>query len=333
MVVKRWSLTIVSFATPPKNEVIKMVKKYDSELFDLDDKDIKKKKSGLFKRDKSVVRQHNKKDIAQMLKDLDKEVEEKAENLPVDILMERDELGKVKFLIKEKIKDIEETGTEITEITEAFTEAIFEKTDNTIRNICLISVSSRNNRVYTDRALNNIVELARGVKVFADHPVKGQIRSVRDLIGKISAPRRAGDKIYGDLKVLSNQDWVFDIAKQMPEIVGMSIVARGKISPEKDQKGREQVESVLALKSIDLVSEPATTNSLFEQHLGIRPDGSIGAVSIGKKFDPKSPVCKFTHTILCNVYSELDKNFENCEIFKEGENCPYAEGGAFHSKS
>ena len=312
------------------------MKKYDIELFGLDDKDIKKKKlSGIPKRDSAVISQRGKKDVAQMIKDLDKEVEEKQKDLPVNILIERDEFGKVKFILKEKSKDLEEAaGIEFSEITEAFTEAIFEKTDNTIRNICLLSSFSRNNRVYTDKALNNIVELARGVKVFADHPVKEEkVRSIRDLIGKIEHPRKIDNKVYGDLKILSNQDWVFSIAEQMPSLVGMSIVARGKIHPERDSQGREQVESVLALKSIDLVSEPASTSGLFEQHLGIKKDGSIGAVSVGKKFDPKSPVCKFAHTVLCPVYSELDKNFENCEIFKEGENCPYAEGGAFHSKS
>ena len=312
------------------------MKKYDAELFGLDDKDIKKKKlSGIPKRDSAVISQRGKKDVAQMIKDLDKEVKEKQKDLPVNILIERDEFGKVKFILKEKSKDLEEAaGIEFTEITEAFTEAIFEKTDNTIRNICLISASSRNNRVYTDRALNNIVELARGVKVFADHSVKEEIRSVRDLIGKIERPYKSNNKVYGDLKVLSNQkDWVFSIAEQMPNLVRMSIVAKGKVSPERDSKGREQIESVVQLKSVDLVSEPATVSGLFEQRLGVRKDGTIGVVRVGKKFDPNSPVCKYSQKINCPVYSELDKDYEKCLLFKDGENCPYAEGGAFYSKS
>ena len=313
------------------------MKKYDSELFGLDDKDIKKKKlSGIPKRDSAVISQKGKKDVAQMIKDLDKEVEEKQKDLPVNILIERDDFGKVKFILREKSKDLEEaTGIEFSEIIEAFQEAILEKENSTIKNVCILSSISKNNRRYLDEALNNVVGLANGVKVFADHPVKGQnVRSVRDLIGKIEHPYKSNNKVYGDLKVLSNQrDWVFSIAEQMPNLVGMSIVAKGKVSPERDSKGREQIESVVQLKSVDLVSEPATVSGLFEQRLGVRKDGSIGVVRVGKKFDPNSPVCKYSQKISCPVYSELDKDYEKCLLFKNGENCPYAEGGAFYSKS
>lgn len=219
----------------------------------------------------STHRRKDKQDVAQMIKDLDKEVEERNKDMPVEILVEKDEWGKTKFIIREKVKDDERefeeaVGTEISEITMAFSEARFEEGDNVIRNVVLLSSISKNNRRYLDKALSDVTGLASGVKVFADHPKSGEtVRSVREIIGAIENPHRSGGKIYGNLRILSShKNWVFALAKEMPNIAGMSILAKGKMHPERDEQGREQVESVSILKSIDLVSEPATTSRLYE---------------------------------------------------------------------
>ena len=225
------------------------------------------------KRDDGVISTigKDKKDVAQMIADLDKKIKEKADDLSCEILVEKDEFGKAKFIIKEKVKDNdrdfeEAVGTEFSELTEAFAEARFEEGDNVIRNVCLLSSISKNNRKYLDKALDDVTGLAGGVKVFADHPKRGEtVRSVREIIGAIEHPHRTGGKIYGNLRVLSShKDWVFALAKEMPNIAGMSILAKGKMHPERDEQGREQVESVSILKSIDLVSEPASTSGLYE---------------------------------------------------------------------
>lgn len=207
-----------------------------------------------------------KKTPAQMIADLDDAVKTKQKDMPCDIFIERDEYGKVKFILKEKDENLEEAlGTEFEELTEAFTEAKYDEDDNLIRNVCLLSSISKNNRKYLDEALNNVVSLADGVKIFCDHPKRGEaVRSVKDVIGAIESPHRTDGKIYGNLRVLSShKNWIFALAKETPNLVGMSIVARGRISPERDSEGREQVESVKSLSSIDLVSEPATTSGLY----------------------------------------------------------------------
>lgn len=208
------------------------------------------------------------------LEDLENKLDERNENIVKEILdgiSDEDvvEIIKGDYVTPKKNKDLEESNqSEFSELVESFVEARFEGEGNIIRNVCLLSSISKNNRKYLDEAMEDIVALADGVKVFADHEIadgKGKVRSVRDLIGKILHPHKVNEKIYGNFEVLENhKDWIFAIAKQMPENIGMSIVAKGKMHPERDSEGREQVESVKSLTSIDLVTSPATTSGLYE---------------------------------------------------------------------
>jgi len=56
-----------------------------------------------------------------------------------------------------------------------------------------------------------------------------------------------------------------EIVERFPNSIGFSISARGKFSEYLDTDGREVVEDILVLRSIDLVGTPATTNGIFEQ--------------------------------------------------------------------
>lgn len=247
------------------NDIVNIIKK----------RGLENRTSIVKKKDDGVIDTIGKKDVAKIMQDLDKTVEEKSKDMDCEILVEKDEFGKTKFVIREKVKDNEKefseaVGTELIELTEAtFQDARFEEEDNVIRNVCLLSSLSKNNRKYLDKAMNDVTGLASGVKVFADHPKRGEtVRSVREIIGQIENPHRSGKKIYGNLRVLSShKDWVFALAREMPNIAGMSILAKGKMHPERDSQGRTQVESVSMLKSIDLVSEPATTQGMYEQKL------------------------------------------------------------------
>lgn len=186
----------------------------------------------------------------------------------IDTAMKKFKIGKYAESVREEI--------EFVDITEGFKEAKIDEDLNVIKNVAIISKESKNNRIYSDEALNDVIELAEGAKSFADHPVKGMIRSVKMLIGKLTNAHKVDGKGYADFEILENhKNWIFPIAKQMPEVAGMSIIARGKISPEKDERGREVVESVSELKSIDLVSEPATTKSLFEIYENLETNKTV----------------------------------------------------------
>lgn len=174
--------------------------------------------------------------------------------------------------MKEALKRAGVEGLHFTvELMESFDEgkplreATIDRNSDIIRNICILSPASKNNRVYSPQAIASSAKLFEGAKAFANHPKRserGEVRDVRDLIGKYCNIRVEDGKLKGDLEVLeSHKSWVFPLAEQAPDLVGLSINAQGKVF----RKGeREVVDSITSVRSVDLVSEPAATISLFE---------------------------------------------------------------------
>ena len=146
-----------------------------------------------------------------------------------------------------------------------FSEANIDRDNNIIRNICLLTSESRNGREYLPQAIEQAAALFEGVKAFANHPRKserGEVRDVRDLIGKCKNVRYSQGKLMADLFILeSHSGWIFPLATQTPELVGISINAQGKI---RQVNGKDVVEEIVEVRSVDLVSEPAATKNLFE---------------------------------------------------------------------
>ena len=144
-------------------------------------------------------------------------------------------------------------------------EARLDRERNIIRGISLLSTVSRNGRRYTEEALKKAIPLFEGAKTFANHPKpaeRGEVRDVRDLIGRCFNIRYEEGKLKGDLEVLeSHKDWVFPLAEQASDLVGLSINARGKVRLSDEG---EVVEEIVLVRSVDLVSEPAATINLFE---------------------------------------------------------------------
>lgn len=155
-------------------------------------------------------------------------------------------------------------------LTGAFTENTkFDKETNSISNVCMLKQESLNNRFYSEKALSSLVKLGKEapVKSFIDHAMwEGQ--SVLKLLGEFSNLRKHKGAVYGDLSILEKseaKEMIFDIAENAPHLAGFSISARGEFEEEPDNKGREVVKELVAIRSCDLVGEPATTNSLWEQ--------------------------------------------------------------------
>lgn len=154
----------------------------------------------------------------------------------------------------------------------ALGEAQVDRESNVIQNVALLGRHSRNagGRIYSDQAMDDAVRLYEGVHFYIDHPRESElrdrkgVRSVFDLAGKVMAPRRAGDKVRGDLHLLNipNKDVVMALAEQMPEMVGNSHRARGKVRPT--EGGAQLVESLQEVFAVELVTDPATVDGLFE---------------------------------------------------------------------
>lgn len=161
-----------------------------------------------------------------------------------------------------------------------FSEASVDRDTRTIRNVRLLGRQSKNGpkgRRYTEAAIDDAVKLYEGGQVFLDHPTKSEmrdregVRSVRDLAGKIRQPRKTRDGVRGDIQVLdlgegsanNPADFLFSVAEQMPDAAGMSHRAEGQLTV--DDEGMEVVEGLSRVAAVEVVTDPATTEGLFEQ--------------------------------------------------------------------
>jgi len=164
-------------------------------------------------------------------------------------------------------------GTLLREVqaTGILREAKLNKTGRVIENTVLITAESANGphgkRRYSDVALKQIAQMAEGLPAYVNHVEKDQAfrpRDVKDLIGRHRNVRYepTRHRIVSDLHVLEHQaPWVFSLAEDLPDVVGNSLVSRGLVRMDGDT---EVVEEVVALRSVDLVSDPGATKGLFE---------------------------------------------------------------------
>jgi hypothetical protein len=147
---------------------------------------------------------------------------------------------------------------------------------NVIENTVLITAISANGagagkRRYSDTALKQIAERAEGLPAYLNHVPNDQAfkpRDVKDLIGVHRNIRYfpAEGKITSDLHVMEHQaPLVFGLAEKLGDVVGNSLVSRGLVQMEGDT---EVVREIAAVRSADLVSDPASTKGLFESRAG-----------------------------------------------------------------
>ena len=146
---------------------------------------------------------------------------------------------------------------------------------NVIHNVKLLGSVSRNKRTYSEQAMKDAVRLYENAPAFFDHPTKSElrerdgVRSVRDLAGKILNPRRLTGEIRGDIQMIdvpengsvNPKTFLTALVEQMPDMAGFSHRAQGTIKKGSDGDVVEGLTDVFAL---ELVTEPATSNGLFE---------------------------------------------------------------------
>ena len=164
---------------------------------------------------------------------------------------------------EESVKGTVEFGTE-------FLEATFDKENIKINGVVLLNTQSSNNREYTRECMMGAVKLFEGVKAYVNHPsteeTKTGRRDVRNLAGKYINARFSEGKIRADFIGLPNENGklYLDIAKTMPDIAGNSQHAEGKF---RISGGKQIVESLERVRSVDLVAEPAATAGMFESNI------------------------------------------------------------------
>lgn len=142
---------------------------------------------------------------------------------------------------------------------------------NTIRDVKNLGLSSANRRRYLPEAVRQAVGLYENARVFCDHPSSGNptaVRSVRDYLGRLANVRidedggLRGDLIFNPANSLAKEvEW---LAKNDPGSVGLS---HNCLAQSETRNGVFEVSKIINLRSVDLVTSPASTRSLYEAHM------------------------------------------------------------------
>lgn len=122
-------------------------------------------------------------------------------------------------------------------------------------------------RKYSDKALRQIAAMAEGLPAYANHTAPElafKPRDIKDLIGRHTNVKydSSTGRVTSDLHLLQHQSpWVFALVEKLGDQIGNSLVSKGVVRMEGDT---EVVDEIAALRSCDLVSDPATSKGLFE---------------------------------------------------------------------
>lgn len=150
--------------------------------------------------------------------------------------------------------------TEAVDLNEATCEA------GVVKNVVLLSGVSKNGRQYTSDCMQRAISKYQGVPVYLDHVAPRTRRSVQERFGVIRNPRFVENKIKGDMHYLTSHPMAERAIEDLKEgkgCFGLShSVSKWKSTTD---KGIMMITEIEEVKSVDLVSEPATTTSLVEQ--------------------------------------------------------------------
>ncbi len=136
-----------------------------------------------------------------------------------------------------------------------------------LHGIKIIGTQSRNGRVYPNNTLREAMPLYENTKVNLDHPEGNprQPRSYQDRFGLIRNVRlKENDGLYGDFRFNPKHPLAEQLlwdAENAPENVGFSHNVEAIIRREDTNV---IVEKIVSVRSVDIVTDPATTSGLFE---------------------------------------------------------------------
>lgn len=138
-----------------------------------------------------------------------------------------------------------------------------------VREVKILGFESVNRRFYKPEAVRAAVHLYEGIAVNIDHGKKpGEVRSYASRFGVLRNVRFVENKgLFGDLhyntKHPSASQFSFD-AIEAPDNLGLSHDATLAVARKNDSQGRKVIEQIIKVKSVDVVTDPATTKNLFE---------------------------------------------------------------------
>jgi hypothetical protein len=136
-----------------------------------------------------------------------------------------------------------------------------------IHGVRILGRISRNGREYSPAALAQAARLYEGLGVnlnHADRPRSPGARTVEDGFGWLESIDIRDDGVYGDLhyfRAHPQAEVIVEAAVRNPRRFGLSHHAEGSVV---HRQGKNVVESIETVRSVDLVQNPATNQGLFE---------------------------------------------------------------------
>jgi hypothetical protein len=153
------------------------------------------------------------------------------------------------------------------EVTHCQTSPTIDRESGVIRGVKVLGAESKNGRRYSDKAMREAAGFYEGRDVNVNHPSKeagNSERAVGDAFGWLESVSVKPDGVYADLHYLKEHPQagiIVEAAERNPKRFGLSHNAEGTV---KKVDGRNVVESINSVKSVDIVQTPATVNGLFE---------------------------------------------------------------------
>ncbi len=143
-----------------------------------------------------------------------------------------------------------------------------------IRGVKVLGRQSRNGREYSDQALHDAARLYEGIGVNLNHAHAregSQARSVEAGFGWLAGIAVRPDGVFGDLHYFKSHPQaavIVEAAERNPRRFGLSHNAEGRVA---HARGKNVVESIEHVRSVDMVQNPATNAGLFESEESLMP--------------------------------------------------------------
>jgi hypothetical protein len=140
-----------------------------------------------------------------------------------------------------------------------------------ISGVKVLGRDSKNGRTYSDQAMADNARLAEGAKVHINHPERdrpNRERGISEMFGELKNITTTKDGNFAELHYVKSHpmaESIVERAERFPRSFGLSQNAEGKV---RMSAGKQIVESLVTLRSVDLVDTPATTAGLYESAEG-----------------------------------------------------------------
>lgn len=147
-------------------------------------------------------------------------------------------------------------------------ESRIDEANGIIKDVKVLGKYSKNGRRYTDPVHDQCIQLAEGATVYRNHPAnESNTRQVEERFGVLNGLYKKNGETYArQLKLNTHSSYYKQFlweCRNNPRGIGLSINADG--DGKKDRQGILDVTKLYEIYSVDVVDNPATTLTLWEQ--------------------------------------------------------------------